>query len=361
MTARPLYPNLFVFVIAHPGVGKSRTIAEGRNLYAKLPEHHLAPISLTFASLVDFLVKSKRTLIRMPDDPLEYHSAFVCAHELGAFIHKYDNEMVDGLSTFYDIEPYAQNRRTSDIKIKMAYPQVNLLGGSTPQNLTAFMPEKAWGQGFTSRMIMVFSDERIVGDDFAPGVEIKTGELEHDLNIINGLCGQFHVTPEYRTAVNNWKELGCDPVPSHPKLIHYATRRVTHLYKLSMVASVDRDNGLALTVADFNRAMGWLLEAEREMPEVFKAGTTNADGQAMDEIAHYVMINDRGTGVSEQRIVHFARERVPIHSILRIIEIMERSGQIACVNVDKRTAVRYFRSLKAKVSSEIHPGPVARQ
>ena len=31
-------------------------------------------------------------------------------------------------------------------------------------------------------------------------------------------------------------------------------------------------------------------------------------------------------GVSEQRITHFARNLIPIHSIMRVIEIMERSG-----------------------------------
>lgn len=267
---------------------------------------------------------------------------FICADELGAFMNKYDNEMVDGLSAFYDADPYQQVRRTSDIHIKIKSPQINLLCGSTPQNLTEFMPEKAWGQGFTSRLIMVFSDERIIGDDFADEEEVFSPDLAYDLAIINGLSGQFEVTEAYRAAVNNWRSLGEPPIPNHPKLIHYVTRRRAHLYKLSMVAAIDKSNSLLLTKDDFNTAMGWLLEAEENMIEIFKAGATNADAQAMDEILHYIKINDRGQGISETKITRFASDRIPLHSILRVIDIMERSGQIVLRGVDRATKLRYY-------------------
>lgn len=342
-TSRPLYPNLFAFLVGHPGVGKSRTMSEARAIVQKIPDFHLAPISMTFASLVDTLVTSKRNIIRPGYDQLEYNSMFICADELGAFIHKYDNEMIDGLSAFYDPAPYQQVRRTSELKIKIASPQLNILCGTTPQNLTDLMPEKAWGQGFTSRLIMVFSDERIIGDDFAPEDARDTTDLEHDIAIINSLVGQFEVTEDYRNAVNNWRALGEAPVPSHPKLIHYVTRRRTHLYKLSMVSAIDRSNALILTRDDFNRAMFWLLEAEGTMSEIFKAGATNADAQAMDEIIHFIKIGDRGHGVSEQKITRFAQERIPIHSVLRTIDILEKSGQIILHGVDRTTKLRYFK------------------
>lgn len=341
-TSRPLYPNMYIWLIAHPGVGKTRTIAEGRHYVQSVPDFHLAPISMTFASLVDKLVKSKRTVIRPNADMLEYNSMYICSDELGAFVHKYDNEMIDGLSAFYDPTPYDQTRRTSEINIKIKSPQLNILCGSTPQNLTQLMPDKAWGQGFTSRLILVFSDERIVGDDFEVRESTYTEELTHDLGIINEIIGKFEVTEDYRTAVNHWRGLGEPPVPSHPKLIHYVTRRRAHLYKLSMIAAIDKSNALVLTVDDFNTAMGWLIEAETYMIEIFKAGATNADAQSMEEILHLIKINDKGHGISEEKIRRFARDRIPLHSILRIIEIMEGSGQIILRGVDRATKLRWY-------------------
>lgn len=297
---------------------------------------------MTFASLVDALSKAKCNVTIPGQETLSYNSMFICADEMGAFMHKYDNEMISGLSAFYDPTPYRQTRRGNDLDIAIASPQISILCGVTPQNLMSFMPDNAWGQGYASRFLFIFSDERIIGDDFAERTTNRLDELEHDLNIIHNLWGQFHVTAEYREAINNWRALGETPIPDHPKLTHYVTRRKTHLYKLSMVSAVDRSNALVLTRDDFNTAMGWLLEAEVMMPDIFKAGATNADGQAIDEIHHFVMAADKGWGVSEQRIVHFARERVPMHSILRVIQIMEASGQLYCLGIDKRTQVRFF-------------------
>jgi hypothetical protein len=284
MSPTVLHPNLYVMIIGHPGTGKTRTIRVSRALYAGLTEPHLAPLSMTWSSLVDCMTTSKRIIIQPPGDPLEYQSLYICADEIGTFIHKYENEMTDGLSHFYDAGPYSQQRRTNDLKIKIPMGHLNLLCGSTPQNLTALMPEKAWGQGFTSRVIMVFSDERTIGDDFAPRIETKLEDLAYDLSVINNLIGQFTVTEQFRDAVNNWRALGEPPTPNHPRLLHYVTRRKAQLYKLAMVASVDRDNALVLTAADFNTALGWLIEAEGEMPAIFQAGAANADAQAMDEI-----------------------------------------------------------------------------
>lgn len=341
-TSRPLYPNLYTLILGHPGVGKTRTIREARSYVMDLPDFHLAPVSLSFASLVDALVSAKRFLARLPDPPLEYNSMFICADELGAFVHKYDEEMVAGLSTFYDPDPYSQTRRTRDINIKIKSPQLNMLCGSTPSNLLKFMPDGAWEQGFTSRLIMVFSDERIVGDDFAPREHNHSTALEHDIRLINSLTGEFEVTNDYRTAVANWRALGEVPTPSHPKLIHYITRRRAHLYKLSMVSAIDRSNSLIITKDDFNRAMGWLLEAESAMPEIFKAGASGADGQALDEIRYFIKTTDTGQGVAEHRIINFAKGRIPLHSIMRVIDILQGSGMIRALNIS-RNGQRMFK------------------
>ena len=344
-TSSPLYPNLYVFIVGHPGVGKNRIIRVAKRYMNEIPEFHFAPTSLTGAALVDTLAGSKRFIARLPDPPLEYYNTTITAEELTAFMHKYDDEMVGLLSAFYDPDPYAQSRRGKDIKIVIKRPQVNLISGTTPSNLIGLMPESAWDQGFTSRVILVFSDERIVGDDFAGTSREMDEDLTHDIKLIGALSGEFKVTTDYRDAVNNWRALGEPPVVSHPKLLHYKTRRRVHLYKLSMVSAADRGDVLLLTKEDFNRAMGWLLEAESMMPEIFQAGGTGTDARAIDEIRHYIGVADRGDGVPEHQIINFARSRVPMHSILRVIEIMTASGQIVSRGIDKNNQ-RWFRQVR---------------
>lgn len=342
MTSSPLYPNLYVFIVGNPGVGKNRIIRVAKRYMNEIPEFYFAPTSLTGASLVDTLAASKRFIARLPDPPLEYNCSTITAEELTAFMHKYDDEMVGLLSAFYDPDPYAQSRRGRDIKIKIDRPQVNLLSGTTPSNLVQLMPESAWDQGFTSRVILVHSDERIVGDDFAVENRGLAEDLVHDIKMIGALSGEFKVTQDYRKAVNDWRALGEPPVINHPKLLHYKTRRRVHLYKLSMVSAADRGDVLLLTKDDFNRAMGWLVEAETFMPDIFTAGSTGTDARAIDEIAHFIKLSDKGDGVPEHAIVNFARTRVPMHSILRVIEIMVASGQITSRGIDKHGG-RWFK------------------
>lgn len=338
-----MYPNLYVFLIGHPGVGKTRTIRSAKSYILELPDFHLAPTSMTAAALIDMMVESKRMIIHLPEPPLEYNTMMIAADELGAFIHKYDNEMIAVLSAFYDPDPYGHNRRGKEIKIKIKSPQLNIICGSTPSNLLAFLPEGAWEQGFTSRVIMVFSDERIIGDDFAIEQRSLSQDLLTDLKQINGLVGEMKVTEDYRKLVNLWRQQDEKPKPDHPKLVHYNTRRRAHLYKLSIIAAVDRSNVPLLTRDDFNTAAGWLHEAEAHMPEIFVAGGAGTDTKAMDEIYHFIMVH--GKPLSEHKVVNFARERVPAHSVMRVLEIMEKSGMIQCVSADPTTGVRNWKAI----------------
>lgn len=340
-----LYPNLYCILIGHPGTGKTRTIRAARSYLQEVPEFHIAPISLSAASLVDAMMGAKRMMIRLPDPPLEYNSMLIAVDELGTFVSKYDDEMIALLSSFYDIDPYTQRRRTKDINIKIQKPQLSILAGSTPSNLLKFVPEGAWDQGFMSRMIMVFSDERIVQDDFANHERVSSSpDLLYDLKLINTVVGEFKVTEDYRNLVNLWRGAGELPAPSHPKLLHYNTRRRAHLYKLSMVSAVDRSNTLLLTREDFNTAMNWLVQAEAFMPEIFKAGAIGADASAMEEIYHFVLTMDKGKGVSEHSITNFAQRRLPIHSVTRVYEVMERSGMIRAQGKD-RFGVVWWRAV----------------
>lgn len=297
--------------------------------------------------MIDAVAKSKRQVVYANGkgmDQFEYNTIYITADELSAFMHKYDEEAIGVMSDFYDPQPYGQTRRGNDLNIKIKSPQLNLICGTTPSNLMKYMPDTAWEQGFMSRVVMVFSDERMIGDDFA---NVQTGlspDLIHDLNSISGLVGGFEVTPAYRDAVNNWRKLKEPPVPSHPKLIHYATRRRVHLYKLSMLSAIDRSDILVLTTDDFNRALGWLIEAESTMPDIFKAGAGNADARAMDEIYHYVLTLGAKGPVHERKIINFAKEYIPLHSIERVIAVMERAGQIRAVALDKRTGLRMYKA-----------------
>ena len=301
---------------------------------------------MTRASLVDCLVESKRSIVLLPEPMAEYNSMFVPADELSAFMDQWDKALVAGLLEFYDVNPYSEARRIfKDVPIKLARPQVSILAGVTPSNLigrNAIIPESAWDGGFVSRLIMVYSNERGLLDMFnTPNKESPT-DMIYDLNIIHGLYGQFDRTDEYARALHNWRSTNELPGPTHPKLVSYNSRRDTHLIKLSMIASIDCSNDLVLKVGDFNRAMGWLLEAEQAMPMIFDAISVSPDAQAMDEVAHFIA-EFGAKGVSEHRVVDMIRRRITYGSQAKnILEVMESAGQIRAIALDRRTGLKIY-------------------
>lgn len=329
-----LFPNLYCFLIAHPGVGKTSTIRRARQYYQTIPEPYCAPTSLNHATIIDALVKCRR-IVRQRDIDLDYNSMYITADELTAFIHKYDDQIIGVMSAFYDPDSYGHWRRGNEIRIQINSPQLNVLCGSTPSNLLKLMPESAWEQGFTSRIIMVFSDERILGDDFAITDSSLDDNLTHDLRVISSVIGEFKVTAAYRDAVTAWRTAGEPPAPTHPKLLHYTTRRRVHIYKLSMVSAIDRSDVLLLTKEDFDRALAWLVEAEGTMSEIFKTGAGTTDARAMDEIYHFVLTSCAGgRKVPSYKIVHFAKDRIPLHSVDKVISTMEKSGLLKQAGLD---------------------------
>lgn len=342
-TSSELYPNLYVILVGDAGIGKTRPIMKSRSLMQELPDSHIGMTSSTMAFLVDILSESKRVVIQLPDPPIEYNTVYLIADELSAFMNQYDNELVAGLTTFYDCVPYSQGRRTKDLRIRIERPQVNLLCGSTPSNLVNLMPEFAWEQGLTSRMLLIHSTERPIIDVFGDEAAFREmpKDMIHDLKAINSLVGQFGWTEDFAKAMHNWKLLGFPPVPEHPRLRHYCSRRFAHLLKLAMIASVDCGDALLLTKEDFNRAMGWLLEAELAMGMIFQSNAGTVEGGAFDEIVHF--IRRHPTGVPEYQIVRFARDRMPTHVVMKAIEVLEMSGEIVATGIlDPKSMSRVF-------------------
>jgi len=335
--------NIYCGLIAHPGVGKTRAIRRAKAYYLTLDKPHNAPTSMTEASMVDALTDRKRSVLMPPDQVMfEYNSMYITADELNAFMGVHDQAAIGTMSAFYDPDSYGHERRHGELKIKIKSPQLNIIVGTQPSNLLKYLPETAWEQGFTSRFIFVFSDERTVGDDFAHVDSALSPDLIHDLRSISGLVGQFEITKEFRDLVNQWRQLGEPPAISHPKLIHYGTRRRVHLYKLAMVSAIDRSDLLVLGREDFNRAMNWMTEAERHMPDIFKAGAGNADAKAMDEIYHYVLTEGGKGPVVDRKIIRFAKNFVPLNSIERVIQVMFMGGMLKVVKQDLRTGQKYY-------------------
>ena len=327
----PLYPNLYVMLIAPPGVGKSLITSAIQDLVGELSGHHTAPSSVSRASLVDALMGAERRIVapQLTPSVLSFNSLAVIQNEMGVFLPAYDTEFMATLTDLYDCKRYHEKKRSKEINNTMSAPQLNLLGATTVAYLYDTMPEQAWDHGFLSRTILIHSGEMIIRSifDVIERPESLFKQLVTDLQTIGALVGKFTFTPETAKAIDAWHQAGGPPKPDHPKLSSYCARRTSHLLKLSMVACVSRSNELLITIDDYHRALEWMIEAEMYMPDIFKSISVGGDAKAIEDTYYWAckIYARKKEPINESTIIEYLANKVPSHSVERILLLMVKA------------------------------------
>lgn len=327
-----LYPNLYTILVGPPGVGKTVLTSQIWRLWAELDDHHLASSSVTKASMVDDLRDAERRIIRPTENPsvVSFNSLKICSNELGVLIPGYENDFMNTLTDIYDGHHYSERRRSKDLNFSIEHPQINLVAATTPSYLNNVLPEGAWDQGFLSRTMLIYSGETITrplfGEQQYDGKLWK--ELAQDLQTIGQLFGKMTFSEDAANVVSQWHLEKGPPQPEHPKLMHYNTRRTAHLLKLCMVACASTSDSLVIELSHVQTALEWLIEAETFMPDIFKSMAVGGDSRAIEECWYHVYqlhMKERAP-ILEHRIIHFLQERVPVHNVTRILEVMIKAG-----------------------------------
>jgi hypothetical protein len=336
---RPTFPSIYTFLVAPPGVGK-QVIDVVRDLAAELLDQTgdnaiaVSPDSMTKASLVDELVKRKKTWL-CPDGSNEvYHALFVAAEEISVFMPNYDNEFLGVINAIYNNKSvHTETRRTGTVKeAEIAKPMLNILAGVQPGWMASVFPEEAWTTGLTSRLFMVYCGQGIHKDLFeeTPNQNYLEKVLLERLSRLASLWGEFSFTGEARGKLIDWHLKGGPPIPRHSKLENYNRRRTNqHVIKLAMLSSLCRGTDLEITLRDCVRAIGWMTEVESFMPDIFRAMTGKSDMAIVEELGLYVNAQFKMSGpVREDLVYEFISQRAPADKVAGILAIAERCDML---------------------------------
>lgn len=294
LRGRKTYANQFTMLIGRPANGKSEAIDAAQRLFTASGCFNICPRDVNRATMIRFLASDKclARLVLAGEAPIETHCASVFATEMGNMIRANDMEYLSLMTELFDNGVLYDNTRVyhGDKPIRITYPQLSILVGGAPRYLANTFPPEAWGQGFMTRVLMIYSSARVEPALFSDEAYDQPLEkqLVSYLQDLKALEGPIVFDDRARSAFRAWAEAGYPPVPTSPRLSDYNGRRRMHMIKLCMISSVARSLEKIITLEDFNIALHWLLQAEEAMPAVFLEMSGRGDLDILQDMWHHM-------------------------------------------------------------------------
>lgn len=294
-----IYPNQYIVMVGTPGTRKSTVLSIARKKLeqstgvkfapddtagqrqglikammrnSETPELYLDGVKLdqrddTLAAL------TMREVSELTDDVDEVQQEIdeadrqhllATSDEFSRFIGQNSSTMLDFLTSTWDGRSYTYETTTKEIKIKS--PLLNVLGCTTPVSIANSMPPAAGGQGFLSRVILVYGAKKFRyiprPREFPVEYEDKVrGTLNEAFNMLHGA---FEETGEARSFSETLYDYPLEI--SDSRFGYYHERRYTHLIKLAMALCAGRESHV-IVKDDYIEAHRILRATERGMPD----------------------------------------------------------------------------------------------
>ncbi len=191
---------------------------------------------------------------------------FIMADEFNDFLGNGNIEFISMLGVLYDYEGIYRNRIKTGKSVNLPNPTINILSGNTPTNFSLAFPPEIIGQGFFSRLILVYGEP--TGKRITFPVEpspAAISEMVTKIAEIKRTCsGEILADSKTRELLDKIYKTykGIDDV----RFDHYTGRRFTHLIKLCIICAVSRGSR-NITEKDVLLANTVLTHTEHLMPK----------------------------------------------------------------------------------------------
>jgi hypothetical protein len=266
-----LYPNMYTMLIGNPGTRKSSAIKSVARTLASAGYDKFAAERTTKEKFLldlegetdeDAYLQQGRSKGKNTRDPgardilasldLDDTSSigdgiprevFVTADEFNEFVGTGNLDFLSMLGALWDWDSETstyKHRFKNSKSISVYQPTISILGGNTHAGFQAAFPEAAIGQGFLSRLILVYSEPsgRKITFPTPPDERIAVKLMEQFNVIRTSVRGEATRTESASQALDTiyrtWSEL------EDYRFKSYSTRRFTHLLKLCLVVTAMR-------------------------------------------------------------------------------------------------------------------------
>lgn len=293
-----IYPNIYSMLIGSPGTKKSTAI----KLSAKFLR---AAGYTTFGAKRTRQEKFLMDLAESQEDPemdeldkmdeqlfgdLSNHESkppaecFIAADEFNNFIGQGNLDFISLLGELWDWEGLYDHKLKNSKSVVINEPTITILGGNTPTNFRLAFPVDTLGQGFFSRLLLIYAEPTGKKITRPPPADLKLqAELITRLHSIKDTVqGEMKATKSADLLIEKIYQAE-KPIPDM-RFEHYSNRRFTHLLKMCFIAAASRGSTI-ITEDDIIYANTILTFTEGLMPKAL--GEFGRSRQS--EVVHKVM------------------------------------------------------------------------
>lgn len=341
------YPNFYIVLVGPSATGKGTAMKYAYDILEQLPNVKLAAQATSLQALIRRMKETNLTDLDIETGDQIFHSSVtVFSNEFTVFLGYHNRELITALCDWYD----CPNRWTYDTikrdKELIVGCWVNIIGGTTPDNIKESLPMAAIGGGLTSRIIFVNEDKKDKLVVF-PSITQKEIDLQAhliaDLEQIAMMSGSFRFTKNAMDFYHEWCYHADLNPPFHDKKFDgYCGRRRNHLLSLGMVCSASKGGNLVMSADHLERAARLLAEVEVKMGTTFR-------GMGRSDIAS--LISDAVTFIENSHT-----DQIPLHqfakyfegdmdkfSMDRVLQTLEVSGYVHLV---RRPDIPHYLQIK---------------
>lgn len=352
-----IFPNQYILLVGTPGTRKSTAGSLAKNVLKQSCGVRFAPadtagqrqglvLAMQSSSMEkeflnaeqvgasDFSLMSLADVSAITNDPAESelaeiatadkHHMAVVSSEFSRFIGQNNLSMLDFLTTMWDGDDYQYQTKTSQVTLEK--PLLNIFGCTTPTQIANSMPPAAGGQGFLSRVILVYGARKYksVPTPSTPP-ESAVGEIKETLrNVYYDCNGAFSETPEAKSYRESLYEYPLEIADS--RFAYYNERRSIHLIKISLALAATAGR-MELIPEDYDEAHRILRATERGMPDALGEFGLNPLAVVKQEILEQLR-NLQGPVQLDQLFAMFHRD-ARTHEITEILNDLARMKLIS--------------------------------
>jgi len=291
-----IFPNCYTMLIGHPGARKSTAIKLAKKLFSAAGYSSFAAektskekflLDLEGLTEEDFKsavgIRRHRKSTGLTSEELhealfgkdtsdaikEPKEVFIVADEFNEFVGSGNLEFLSLLGMLWDWDDPKDDyefRLKNSKSVSIFQPTITILSGNTHAGFVEAFPPQAIGQGFLSRLILVYGEPsgKKIYKPPPPDLELRQRLIDHLQEIKKKIHGEATCTPDADRALEtiylSWKDL------EDGRFKHYSNRRYTHLLKLSVLMAAFRLS-TEVAVQDVLYANTILTFTEMDMPK----------------------------------------------------------------------------------------------